>query len=942
MKYGGQIASAPTINFPQGIWIGTDCADSGNSSLLKNSIDNSKFVLPNQNYQNRNIYIKGSVTLNSNYTFDMCDFCMNPNSRIVAKTHMLSFIDGTTLHESPYKVKAWYGLELNSGIVKGDGSVFSGAYNAIYSTTTSSSSATLQLSTCRFERNYLGIRLDKGILFGIFSNNTFGTDGAVISWPGLVTNTCNYAWVNKISKPVKPTPFAGIYAQTPVSQPAVTLYLVPNSSSLVNRFTHLANGIYLDDANGYIQKCSFENITVGEYSPSGINGILKDGFGVAIFATNYRSLSQTGIGKNATPLTFNHCTEGIHAENIIPATSSSGGINLQCINNNMIVNRGIEIISNGRKITGGLIKNNQINFDNYFGVYFSDANTQSHLEISNNRIVGTACPFCRGIWLVNNFPATQMQNAGSNIFSVINNATTSTDNDGVFNCHEGILLTNFHNALIQNNTVHDSYLTGIIFSSNSSYNTGRCNEITNNTDTGWPQGCFGDFLSPNNDINYNSVNGGYSGIIVESVNTNSIFSCNNIGSHEIGLYYDLQAVTGDELPNQTSGGNTWNGSYSQWAALNYHFLSFGTGGRYFFRSGELNASQVNPPTWVVPVSTGTTCATSCPTVSHHDPRAVTYLDNQVANGTLNDSGLSGYLEKKFLLTDLFYFPDLLTGNSNLQNFLSSNSTSVVGRLVSIEKSMADGFNLTSQQQAQWDQAQSDLESVSSQLVTLNDLAINGSDIDSQTSQRDALAQQALTSDNTMVSILQSNLNSRIGLASSIQQNLNNVIAQAQYEVNDKTLDQIFLNTVFVNQAPSDAQIEQIRLIAIQCSVDGGPATTIAKSWYNNLTGIQIEVNCNGTIERSEMTEISNRKELKISISPNPANNSVNLHLSKELLEATEIDIFSVTGELITTISIPAKTTSVEINTGGFSNGVYFSRLKNGDHLIQTEKFYIQH
>jgi hypothetical protein len=406
----------------------------------------------------------------------------------------------------------------------------------------------------------------------------------------------------------------------------------------------------------------------------------------------------------------------------------------------------------------------------------------------------------------------------------------------------------------------------------------------------------------------------------------------------VGLFYDALAVTGDQLPNGTSAGNRWIGTYSNRAAQ----LAGGNAdnSNFFFRAGEINPTQISSlnPTWFQPVTAGVTCATGCPQIMFAG-RTATELDTKIANGSLAPGGLSGYLLKRFLYNDLLYYPQLAQSSTTLQSFQSSFSAVNGGKLVLAEKTMADAFKLTAQQQTQWNSTASSMESAFQQLVVLDSLAQAGADPETQQTQRDALMQQILTAQTTLQSIWAENLNARIVSVSALQQTLNSVSPQAQWETNEKTLNDIFLNTAFVEQWPTTAQTDQIRQIAEQCFADGGPAVVRARAWYRALTGTQIEVNCGGVIERG--VEDQKGSQVQMRISPNPAQNSIWVQFSNPVEQKSRLEIFDMTGRLRKALDIPEKNTAVEIQTAELPTGIYLCRLISEGKLITTEKFSIQ-
>ena len=912
------------IQFPQGIWVGSDCNDSGPSSALKNSVSPTLFVFPSLSYQNREISIKGSVTMDQNYQFANCDFCMHPSSRIVSSATTLSFLDSTVLHEAACKTWGWYGVDVRSGTLVGTGATFTGAYSALHTTSHTIGAPVFRLTGCQFNRNYLGINLSKGATFATFSGNTFGNAGGVLTWPGLPPAPC--AWVALINRPVLPEPFAGIHARAANPQAAFSVNL---PAATPNVFVNLANGIYLQDVNARIQRCRFQNMVTVGYD---LNGLLDDGVGIALLTANSRSLQQWGLGKNSTALTFENCRRAMFV-----SLEGAGNVLFQSYNNNILnVGAGYTLFGggNGTFRANSIIQYNQINQAGIGGgIRLQGVSPDTRLTITRNRIVG-------GTWGILLDDIAPPPLGGEHTVSIVNNVKeTSTDPDGIYDSESsGIEMSPFSNVLVENNTVEDFGNWGII-NLNGTENDIRCNEVSSAVATGNNDASIRNSMSPSSSVEYNQTDGSGSGISFLSTCNNTTVRCNTIGSHNTGLHYNSNAVTGPQLPNGTSAGNVWVGTYTDKTARNDNPTPGSS--RYFYRTGEINPAQIFPfgNAWFQFVTDGVTCGSGCPQDEFAE-RSVTELDTEVANDSLSPGGLSGYLLKRFLYNDLLYYPALLQNNATLQNFQSSFGSTNGGKLTSLEKTMADAFHLTAQQQSQRDAAQNSLASAFEQLVILDSLVQYGAAPTGQAAQRDTLEQQISAAQAILQDIYEDNLDARTDSVSALQQMLNSVTPQAQWETNEKTLNEIYLNTAFIDQSPDTSQTAQIRQIGEQCSMDGGPAVVRARAWYYLLTGVRLEVDCGGVIERN--ADESTVEQIQLIVSPNPAGDKILIQLLSAISQKGQLEIFDVSGKLCQTISIPEKALSIEVSTAELANGIYFCRLISAGRILISAKFSIQH
>lgn len=918
-----------TLNFPQGIWVGKDCIDSGNSSVLQNSVNPSLLVFPILSYSNRNISIRGSITMDQNYAFTACDICMNRSARIVSMAKQLSFLTNTVLHEAQcdHKGFAWYGVEVQRGTLVASGATFVGAYNAIYTPPNPVGMPTYQISSCNFNRNYLGIKVLAPLTFGIFTDNTLGAGSAMLNWPILEPNPCP-AWVSLISKPVQQAPFAGIYAETPANQPVVSLNLPPTTNP--NVFINLSNGIYLVDANAYVRRSRFENMLSGAYPND-------DGFGIALFTNNTRSLEQLGLGKTgaSTPLTFDNCRHAVYVS--MNPQFAGGSVLLRSYNNRMSVENGYTVLGGYSELSAGsVIQNNDISFWGLTGgIFVENAATTTDLLITQNTITATN-PQGVGITLLNYFVPP---GAGTDYrVRVVNNSSVGFGTDGIFGGEWGVEMARFSNVLVENNTVGN--FTGFgIYNVESPDNDIRCNDVSSINGLR----SIYNHLSANMLMEYNRTDATDQGISISNASNNSTITCNQIGSHDIGLYYDALAVTGPQLFGSISAGNTWTGTYANWAAYNANPM-YGIS-QFFYRTGEINPGQVFPPLWFTLVPNGVTCEEGCPHAQEQE-RMVTALDLQISEDSTGAAGLTDYLLKTALYRDLLNYPQLLQSNAAIQNFYDNFGATNGGILTAMDKTIADAALPDAGQQAEWNAAQNELTAAFTALAILDSLAQTGEadPEDDQGAERAALMQQILAAQTTLDNIYNANLTARAEAAPGLLQTLNGLDAQTPYEANQRDLDRLILKTGFVDLIPSNDQIEQILQIAQQCPDQGGPAVDQARAWYYLLTGTRLESACEGADERKIQDFPTGEQQQILIINPNPANDRIVIRLTNVNSRSSfdRLEIADPSGKVVWTKSVSRETSTTEVQTGSFAKGFYVCRLIQGGKVTATAKFTLQH
>lgn len=914
------------LQFPQGIWVGADCQDAGNSSALMNTINPALPVFPALSYQNRQISIKGSITMNQNYQFTGCDFCMHPGARIVSTANPLSFLANTTLHDVACKNQAWYGVEVQQGMVIGENAVFTGAYNAMRTPAGLAATPVYRFINCQFNRNYLGMNIASPVTFSALRANTFGSGTGMAPWPGLAANMCS--WVNFINKPANPAPFAGIYARTPAGAAPVSLFLPPSIpfSTQTNVFINLSNGIYLQDASATVTTCRFENMIPGAYPGD-------DGFGIALFTNNVRRLQQWGLGKNLLPLTFDNCLHAIYVD-MNPQFDGGGDVLLRSFNNNMDVTHAYTLIGAYSPFTAGsIVQNNNITYTGGYGLLVQNASPATRLVIERNRVETAAANNETGIFL---FDFNPQPLGGDYRVAIQDNVDDATNNDGIYGGNDGIDIRTTSNNLVQNNTISDYSGYGI-YNLLGVENDIRCNNVFSAASVA----AIRNSDAPNTIIEYNQTDASAQGIEITSACNNTAIPCNTFGSHDTGLYYDASAVTGPQQPDGTSAGNVWVGNYTTWAAFNGN-INFANS-RYFFINGEINPAQIFPApplfNWFQPVIDGINCAEECPPNGFRG-REETELDNQIADGSLDPGGLPGYMLKRHLFNDLLYYPDLLPGNSNLQQFHASFGATNGGKLVAAEKAMADAFRLAAQEQAQWDAAKNDLNAFFDQWAVLDSLVQAGHNAGAQQTQRENLAQTAVVAEAALNGIYAGNLAYRAGQLAALKDILDSVGPQTQWESNEKTLNEIYLHTAFIDLSPDSLQVEEILQIAKQCLTDGGPAVPRARAWYFALTGTRVEVECNGVMERGLEGKQSNPAQL--TARPNPVQDKVSIQFPGVGEDISRLEVYDVNGKLQHSIKVSKGITEIDVSTAGWLKGIYFCRLITDGQAVATGKFLVQH
>ncbi|MCD4698497.1 MAG: T9SS type A sorting domain-containing protein [Bacteroidales bacterium] len=115
-------------------------------------------------------------------------------------------------------------------------------------------------------------------------------------------------------------------------------------------------------------------------------------------------------------------------------------------------------------------------------------------------------------------------------------------------------------------------------------------------------------------------------------------------------------------------------------------------------------------------------------------------------------------------------------------------------------------------------------------------------------------------------------------------------------------------------------------------------STISYTFFdenNPNDSVMVVVHYNGLI-----TGIDNEKKLNASVFPNPANDLLHIEIPQTNTTMFDIEILNITGALVKTIK--ANTSTMEISTRELGNGIYVYRILEGNKLISTDRFIVQH
>jgi hypothetical protein len=168
----------------------------------------------------------------------------------------------------------------------------------------------------------------------------------------------------------------------------------------------------------------------------------------------------------------------------------------------------------------------------------------------------------------------------------------------------------------------------------------------------------------------------------------------------------------------------------------------------------------------------------------------------------------------------------------------------------------------------------------------------------------------------------------------------NLTGSATWQVNEKAVNQIFLQTAAIgNNELTESQITTLESIAEGCPLSDGEAVLRARAMLNLLEGSPVVyddfVIC-GSGERSE----ENRRDAKSSLRvyPNPANDFLNIDYSSVTNTDSQLLIFNAQGQSVREITLVSKAGVIQVSLNSIPSGVYWYVAPG----IGVGKFIVQH
>lgn len=173
-------------------------------------------------------------------------------------------------------------------------------------------------------------------------------------------------------------------------------------------------------------------------------------------------------------------------------------------------------------------------------------------------------------------------------------------------------------------------------------------------------------------------------------------------------------------------------------------------------------------------------------------------------------------------------------------------------------------------------------------------------------------------------------------ASLLSQN-NGLTGSAAYQANEKTVNEIFLQTVAIgNYDFTAAQIASLEAIAELCPLSDGEAVLRARSLLNLAHETPVPYDDMALCYIGERADGKKKQAAKegqfVKLFPNPANEAVMIEYRGIDNPDQRIVLYNILGQVVMEIRLPEEQGRIRISVGSLPGGVYWYSLRESQNL----------
>ena len=189
-------------------------------------------------------------------------------------------------------------------------------------------------------------------------------------------------------------------------------------------------------------------------------------------------------------------------------------------------------------------------------------------------------------------------------------------------------------------------------------------------------------------------------------------------------------------------------------------------------------------------------------------------------------------------------------------------------------------------------------------------------------------------------------NARITAASSLSSQNSNLTGSAVYQTNEKAVNEIFLNTVAINQFSfSESQTSTLRAIADDCPLSGGEAVLRARAMLTLIDESPVAYDDDdlcGVGWRGEEQDQKNQSSSILRVYPNPADNELTIEYHFIGDTGRLLLFYNAYGQLVKEVSLPASGGKANILVKNMTAGVYWYVSPGTNAMALYGKIIINH
>ena len=487
-------------------------------------------------------------------------------------------------------------------------------------------------------------------------------------------------------------------------------------------------------------------------------------------------------------------------------------------------------------------------------------------------------------------------------------------------------------------------------------NTVKCNTITGTGSFADAKGIHGLLPTGPSSFLCNTVNGATVGLSFEGVavgHTGSVpISGNRMNnSTDAGLLLGADAVVGPQVHR----GNRWvnSGGFTVATHLGSNALAVNS---LFTVDAIENPTFlpgfVDPPEWFIDVNNPATSyicdpVALCP-ISQIGGDGAT--DRKIARGDL--PGLAHpaaqiWLAQRRLAERIHTDGNPYPGDTDLNNFIAASQTNGLAAYAQVQVGLRQLFSLSAAAQAQMDafEAQTELAQPLLEQAERMFYSYNISIPDSLywLHQRDSLQQvlEGIKADRDAQ--LNQIVASRIQTASDLNTLNTSLTGNAVWQVNERTVNDIYLNTLGRNIPDLTAgQQATLESIAAQCPVADGEAVLRARALLTLVQDAPVAYDdailCIGRSQQGMSATLNGL----VRVYPNPASDHLIVDYQLSTDAEHRISLFNVYGQEVLSQVLPERSGQLKLPVVSLTNGMYWHRVWNGQSSFSTGKILIQH